>query len=444
MTLTKSSPERIMETDKVGSLLFRLSLPQVFTNVIAVITGFFSGSVISFMDIDFLTVYTITLPLCSSVLYALTCGVCCGSASFIAANLCDKKKICSVISDGLLLLNIAYLLFLLICTFAAEPYMRIFSSKPHIVELGIKYIRLSLVPAFFTTVGTFLMQVLQSMGETALTSAFNLLSIPLSLGLTFVLVFGFGAIPSCGLFGLIYTLLIIGVLRTVFCVFLLRKRKLKRILFRPDFKNIKTVMSVAVPAMLQQALATVLVSGFNLIMSSVNEDYMVIMGIFYKWNSLAQSFILRTSLMPVIGYNSSIHRFDRVRRTVRNSLVYITLVGAVFTLFMMFFTKQCLLMFNCPDSMLETGATIIRILSIYMLPMSIVTTLSNSSIAIGDGKLGMAALIVQTAIALAGGFVMQNFGGVFSALTFPIAEFAALAAVMLMIFKRSEYLNLRI
>ena len=79
-----------METDRVGKLLFKMSVPAVSVSVINIIVGFLSGAIIAGMNIDYLTAYTIALPVTASMSAVFMVGVRSASASLAARNFGDK------------------------------------------------------------------------------------------------------------------------------------------------------------------------------------------------------------------------------------------------------------------------------------------------------------------------------------------------------------------
>lgn len=432
-----------METDRVGGLLFRLSVPQISVNLINVIVGFFTGVIIAGMDIQFLAAYTIASPLCVSVSTSLLCGVRLGTASLIARSFGQKERILSIIHTGTWL-TLAHLVFYLaLCVLSAKWFMGLFSTDAELIRIGTNYILLMAVSTIFSAFGSYFIQVLQALGEMVLTSAFSLFSIPLTLFFNVVLIYGYLGMPRMGLYGAAMTSIIVGILQFVYSLYLLKaKGFLVFPRYRPDAYKTKQIMMIALPAMLQQLLATVLVAGFNKLVSTFSEVYVVVMGIFYKWNSINQNMILSSSLMPVIGYNASKNRPDRVVRTIRQAVLYILVIAVVFTSVYIVFAEPCLLIFNCPKEILESSILIFRLLNLYVIPMSVVTLLSNVSIALGNGSIGMFALITQTLLTLGGGIALQPLGELYSVCAFAGAEWITLFAVLLILWKSKKESNI--
>lgn len=431
-----------METDRVGGLLFRLSVPQVAVNLINVIVGFFTGVIIAGMDIQYLAAYTIASPLCVSVTFALLCGVRLGTASLIARSFGEREKIHSIIHTGAWLTLAHLVVSLVLCGCAARWFMGLFSTDPALIDIGTKYIWLMLVSTIFSAFGFYFIQVLQALGEMVLTSAFSLFSIPATLVLNVVLIYGRLGAPRMGLYGAAVTSILIGALQFAYALYLLyRKGFLGFFRYRPDMHKTGQIMHIALPAMLQQLLATILVAGFNKLISTFSEVYVVVMGIFYKWNSINQNMILSSSLMPVIGYNASKGRTDRLLRTIRQALAYTLVIAVVPTAVYIGFAGPCLKIFNCPAEILDSSILIFQLLNLYVIPMSVVTLLSNASIALGNGSIGMFALVAQTVLTLGGGLALRPLGELYSVLAFAGAEWITLIAVLVILSQSKKESN---
>lgn len=425
-----------METDRVGILLFKMSVPAVSVSVINIIVGFLSGAIIAGMNIDYLTAYTIALPVSSSMPFVFMNGVRSATASLVARRFGDKERINTVIFNGFLFTTVMLLLYTIFCIIAVRPFVRLYSQNEFIIKSSIYFIYLSLIPNCISAFSAYFSQLLQGLGKIVETSMFSLFSIPATIVLNIIFIYGRLGAPRMGLYGIPCTSAIVTSLGLLYHIYLLKNAGYADFLKKSlSMECLREMANMAVPISLQQGLATILVSGYNMIVRILSEQYITVMGIFYNWNSINQNLMLCSSLLPVVGYNTSKNHPERVRKTVRQSLAYTFIVGAAFTAFYLIFTEQCLNVFNCPKALISDAAYIFRILSLYVLPMSMVTVINNLSVALGNGRVGMSALVVQTALTLGGGLILKNFGGFYAIYAFPFAEIITFVFVAVLIFK---------
>lgn len=436
MAFLSAKPENInFDTDNVGRLLFKLSLPPVTVSLIASIVNFFSGAIVASVSIDYLTAYTICNPFCSALVSSMYVGVMNGSSSLTGRNLTDKNAVNKVIFNSMLLLSFFMLIYVLIAIFFAMPFLRLFTSDEKILNIGIKFIYIYAFASILTGYSQTIISILQSLGDTTVTSVFSLVSIPITFILNLITVNGYLGLPKMGLYGIAVTAIFMSIVNLSFGIIRLNIQGFGIFKNREISKSyLKQIFIIAIPSMLQQFLATTLVSGYNLVIKGISESAVAVMGVFYNWISIVQSLNLRFSLFSIIGSNLALGRKDRLIKTIRYSVGYAFFIGTAFTLFFLFFTKECLDIFNYPSEQIAQGTYIFRILGIYTLPMILFTVLNHLAIALGNSRTGFVALVVQTAITLIGGFTFSNTSTTLSLVSFSFAAIAALIAVLVMIY----------
>ena len=113
--------------------------------------------------------------------------------------------------------------------------------------------------------------------------------------------------------------------------------------FRPDSAIIRTMFRVGVPAILVQALATVMNLGMNLILPLFTASGVFILGAYFK----LQSFLfmpvngLNNALIPIVSFNYGARQRSRITGVIHFALVLSAAIMAVGTV-----------VFKCP---LPTG-----------------------------------------------------------------------------------------
>ena len=262
-----------METDRVGKLLFKMSVPAVSVNVINTIVGFFSGAIIAGMNIDYLTAYTIALPITASMAAVFMVGARSASASLVARNFGDKEKINTVIFNGFLFTAMMLLLYILFCIVAARPFVRLYSQNKFIIKSSIYLIYLSLIPNCISAFSTYFSQLLQGLGKIVETSLFSLFSIPTTIALNIIFIYGRLGAPRMGLYGIPCTSAIIASAGLLYNIHLLKSVGYADFLkSRFSMECLREMANMAVPISLQQGLATILVSGYNMIVRLLSEQ----------------------------------------------------------------------------------------------------------------------------------------------------------------------------
>lgn len=106
--------------------------------------------------------------------------------------------------------------------------------------------------------------------------------------------------------------------------------------------------TIGVPAILNLALPSFLVSFLNGVLSAYSDIYVVVLGIYYKLQTflyLPASGIVQ-GMRPVIGYNYGAGEMDRVRKIFRLALLMCGGIMAGGTLLCLFFANGLIGMFT--------------------------------------------------------------------------------------------------
>ncbi len=423
-------------TEKCGKLLFILSLPQILVALISNIVGFLSGAIIAGMNFNYLTAYSIISPISYSVFLSFLVGIFTGISSVIGRNIDNKENVKKIMFNSLILSFIGYILYVVVALIITKPYIASCTTKDVILKLAYKFALISFITNFIGIFYNYYSRILQALGEIYLTSLYSLISIPLTIVLNIVLIYGIGPFPQFGLNGIAYTNCIVWLLGSIFLGYI-TKKKGYGLFGTPKISKfyIRQILQIGIPSSIQQILATTLVSGYNIIIKEVSEDLVTIVGIFYKWNSILQSLILNTSLIPIIGYNYSHKNKKRLLKTIRYSVNY-TLFSSIFvTLLYVLFAKKALEIFSCPPELMSLGMTTFRILVLYGVPMCLISVLQCCSIGLGDSKLGMCALIIQCSLTIGGGVLFCRTSSILTLISFTAAEYLTLIFVIIYIAK---------
>ena len=168
-----------------------------------------------------------------------------------------------------------------------------------------------------------------------------------------------------------------------------------------SFKNlfykkgiIKQLYFIGIPATLNMALPSLLVSALNAILASFSQIYVVILGIYYK----LQTFVYMSSngiiqgIRPLVGYNYGAGEYARVKKIYRVSLILSASIMTVGTLLCLIIPNKLMAMFSANPQTIEAGSQALRIISIGFI-VSAVSICSSGALE-GLGK-GLPSLIIS-------------------------------------------------
>lgn len=143
-----------------------------------------------------------------------------------------------------------------------------------------------------------------------------------------ILIYGWCGFPELGVAGAAYATVIGQILSFVLAVLFHCKvnRQISNHLhnWKPNGSLIKGIYAIGLPAILAQALMSVMTYGMNLILGSVSSAMVTAYGLYYKIQQfiLFAAFGLRDAITPVLSFYHGMHSRSRIRYGIRYGLLY--------------------------------------------------------------------------------------------------------------------------
>lgn len=151
---------------------------------------------------------------------------------------------------------------------------------------------------------------------------------------------------------------------------------------------------IGIPAALNMALPSLLITALNGILSKFSDNYVLILGIYYK----LQTFIYLTAngivqgIRPLVGYNYGAGENQRVRAIHKVSLIICTIIMAAGTILCLAAPAPLMGMFSKNADTISEGAIALRIISCGFIVSSV--SVMTGGMFEGLGK-GLPSLIIS-------------------------------------------------
>ena len=172
--------------------------------------------------------------------------------------------------------------------------------------------------------------------------------------------------------------------------------------------------SIGIPAILNIALPSLLVSALNGILAAYGQIYVVILGIYYKLQTflyLPANGIIQ-GMRPVIGYNYGAGEYKRVGKIYNVTLGLCAVIMAAGTAICLAVPGQLIGLFTQNQETVEAGAMALRIISGGFIVSSV--SVASSGALEGLGK-GTPSLIISlcryVVIIIPAAFILSRFLG---------------------------------
>ena len=180
-------------------------------------------------------------------------------------------------------------------------------------------------------------------------------------------------------------------------------------------KMVIKLYSIGIPATLNLALPSLLISALNAILAAYSEVYILVLGIYYK----LQTFIYLPSngiiqgIRPLIGYNYGAGERKRVEQIYRLTLELTAGIMAIGTALCWLIPGGLIGLFTENPETVTIGITALHIISLGFILSAVSVTSSGALEALGQG---MASLVISVmryvAVIIPAAFVLSRLIGV--------------------------------
>lgn len=156
---------------------------------------------------------------------------------------------------------------------------------------------------------------------------------------------------------------------------------------KPEGRICGRLYAVGIPAALNMALPSLLISVLNVILGGFSQSYVFVLGVYYK----LQTFLYLPAngvvqgMRPIIGYNYGAKEFRRVRRIFYTAMAIVCGIMAVGTVLSLAFSEQLTAIFTENADTVTKGGEALRILCIGFIVSSVSVTATGSLEGLGKG-----------------------------------------------------------
>ena len=429
-----------MGTLPVGRLLMTMSLPAMFSMLINALYNVIDSIFVAMIGESALTAVTLVFPV-QMLMIAVSVGTGVGLSSLISRRLGEKKQkeADSVANHGLILFVVSAALFALFGLFFSRPFINAFTSDSVVAGFGYSYCFIVTVFSVFVFIQIDAEKTMQATGNMLFPMIGNLVGAVSNIILDPIFIFGLFGVPRMEVAGAaIATVIGQGLGMALNLTFLLAfKHEVNISLrsFRFSWGTVRSIYAVGLPAMVMQAIGSVMLVALNGILITFSQAAVAVFGVYFKLQSFIfmPVFGLNQGAMPIMGYNFGARNKDRLMRSFRLSLNIALVIMALGTLLFQVFAREFMMMFNASPEMLSIGVAALRAISLCFIPAAVGIICATLFQAIGHGVLSLiVSLLRQLFLILPLAWLLSHYFGL-NALwyAFPMAEVFALCASIL-------------
>lgn len=424
----------------VYKLMIQMGIPMILSMALQAVYNIVDSAFVGNMKEGSeaaLNALTLVFPV-QMLMVAIAIGTGVGTNALLARTLGqgDSKKAAMVAGNSLFLGLIIYVICFLFGIFGANAYISSQTANPKVLSMGTSYLKICCVLSFGIVFFSLFEKLLQATGRSLYSTIGQVAGAVINIILDPIMIYGIGPVPKMGVEGAAYAT-VIGQIASAVLLFVFHIKLNKEFehgfkYMKPDGKIIKEIYAIGLPAIIAQALMSIMVYGMNLILkfdASAQTAY----GLFYKVQQfvLFLAFGLRDAITPILAFAYGM----RSKKRIQDGMKY----GIIFTIGLMIlgifitevFPGQFAALFNAGSSR-EYFVGAMRIISISFLFAGINVAYQGIYQAL-DG--GMESLVISLLRQM---IIILPLAEIFSILVkngqagvsliwwaFPITEFAA-------------------
>ena len=435
----EQTKENKMGVMPVNRLLMTMSLPMVMSMLVQALYNVVDSLFVARINENALTAVSLAFPI-QSLMIAVAAGTCVGINALLSRSLGEKdfEKVNKSACNGIILMAISYVIFLLVGIFGAGPFYRSQTQDAEIVQFGIDYLTVICCCSFGIFTQFTFEKLLQATGKTFYTMITQGVGAIINIILDPVLIFGLAGMPRMGVRGAAVATVIGQTIAGILAICLNHMKneevKISREGMKIEGEIVKQIYMIGIPSMIMQAIGSLMTYGMNLILISFSTTAAAVFGVYYKLQSFVfmPIFGMNNGLVPILAYNYGAGKKERFIKAVKLGTMYaviIMLIGlAVFNLI----PESLLALFDASETMIEIGVPALRTISISYLFAGFCIIFGTVFQALGSAVYSMVVSIArQLVVLLPAAYLLSLTGSVNNVWwAFPIAEVMSLSVTI--------------
>lgn len=433
-----------MGTMPVGKLLLSMSLPAVFSMVIQALYNIVDSIYVAQLGQDALFAIGLVFPM-QMLSLSIGLGVGVGTNALVARRLGQKRQehADQTATTGLILSVFHSVLILILGFVFADPFLRLFTTNPEIIEMGKSYLLIVMGFGLGQQVQIICERVLQATGNMIQPMFSLLISAITNIILDPIMIFGYFGFPAMGVAGAALATVIGQWVGMFYILYIVIKKDHDVNVSLKGFKLEKVVVGkiyqIGIPTMIMNAIGSVTTTCMNAILVGFSDIAVNALSIYFK----VQSFIfmpvfgMNQGAMPILAYNFGAKDKKRYVHTLKLMLAVAFVIMLFGTLIFTFAPSLILAMFKPTPELLSIGSVALRTISYSFVFAAISIVMTTTFQSLGNGVKSMLMSILRQLVFIVPlAYFLGKVGGLEAVWwSYPLAEFAVMLIFVPFVFQ---------
>lgn len=442
--------QNFMKERKILPLVISMSLPMVISMAINSLYNIIDSYFVAKISDDAMTALSLVYP-AQNLMTAIAVGFGIGMNARIAFCLGagQKEQADKATSTGMLLSVIHGIILMIVCMLLMPWFLKMYTENDNVIRMGLEYANRVFLFSVIIMLGISLEKIFQAVGRMKVSMISMMCGFISNIVLDPLMIFGIGPFKEMGMAGAAYAT---GIGQTItllvyvgFCVLSPLPVEFSKNSISFEAELMKKLYSVGIPASLNMALPSLMISAMNGILAEFSEKYVLVLGAYYK----LQTFIYLSAngiiqgIRPIISFNYGVGEKKRVSQVFRTTLILTAIVMLIGQVLSFAIPRQMIGIFTSSQETIDIGVMALHIISCGFVISAVSVTSCGALEALGKGIPSLIISLCRYAIVIIpiAYVTSQSIGakGVFVA--FPITEIlSGIASFIITCVKQKENL----
>lgn len=379
-----------------------MGIPMIFSMMLQALYNIVDSAFVSNMQGTgeaALNALTLAFPV-QMLMVAIGIGTGVGVNALVAKSLGqgDREKASKTAGNAAFLGIIIYIVFLLFGLFGTDFYVKTQTSNPEIIEMATSYLKICCISSFGIVFYSLYEKIIQATGRSMYSTIAQVSGAVLNMILDPIMIYGLLGCPEFGVKGAAYAT-VLGQILSFLLDFFFHMKYDKEIdnglrYLKPEGTIIAQIYTIGVPAIIAQALMSVMTYALNIIFGMIDERVVTAYGLYYKIQQfiLFAAFGLRDAITPIVSFAYGMRDKNRIKDGIKYGLIDTLVIMAAGLIILEAIADQFTGVFGLSGETAALCVSAIRIISLSFLFAGANVAMQGIFQALGDG---LASLIIS-------------------------------------------------
>lgn len=363
-----------MATEPVKKLMLSMGIPMILSMMLQAVYNIVDSAFVGGMKengVQALNALTLAFPV-QMLMVAIGIGTGVGMGVLLSKNLGqgEMERVSRVAGNGIFLACIIYIVFLLFGLFGVEAYIGSQTNNKLVYDMAVDYLRICCVISMGIVFFSIFEKLLQSTGKSVYSTIAQVAGALTNIILDPIMIYGWLGLPKMGVCGAAYATVIGQIVSLILAVIfhVSQNTEVKNGLkyMKPDAGLIRGIYSIGLPAIIAQALMSVMTYGLNVILGGISEGAVTAYGLYYKVQQfiLFAAFGLRDAITPIVSFNYGMQDKRRIKDGIKYGLLYTLIIMIFGTILLEMFPELLANMFGLSGQTFDMCVSAMRVISV--------------------------------------------------------------------------------